>query len=305
VDALAAGLVDGRCGITPLRLFRHRGRANVAAEVPEDVAGFEVALDAPATRRLSRADRFALAAAEEACHDAGLDASLRGAAALYAGATTAGMARRRRRTAGSGPARTAAFACRACSRRRSRRRRPSWRRRSASSARVAPSRRPARRARSRSRRAPEAIARGRARVVLAIGSDQLCRLTYAGFDGLQALDPEPCRPFDRDRRGLSLGEGAAALVLEGRGPRARPGRPRARAGRGDTGRRRDAHHVTAPHPEGAGAGGRSRPRSAAPASPRAGGRLRERARQRHAPQRRGRGRRPPARCSAIGFRTCP
>ena len=53
VDALAAGLVEGRCGITALKLFHHRGRANVAAEVPEDVAGFDVALDAPTTRRLS------------------------------------------------------------------------------------------------------------------------------------------------------------------------------------------------------------------------------------------------------------
>src|SRR5206468_2531342 len=62
--------------------------------------------------------------------------------------------------------------------------------------------------------AADAVARGRVSVAVALGSDQLCRLTYAGFDALQALDPDPCRPFDRARRGLSLGEGAAALVLE-------------------------------------------------------------------------------------------
>ena len=35
-----------------------------------------------------------------------------------------------------------------------------------------------------------------------------------GFNALKLLDPEPCRPFDRDRRGMSIGEGAAFLVLE-------------------------------------------------------------------------------------------
>jgi 3-oxoacyl-[acyl-carrier-protein] synthase II len=100
--------------------------------------------------------------------------------------------------------------------------------------------------------AAEAIARGRARVAVVVGTDQLCRVTYAGFDALQALDPEPCRPFDRDRRGLSLGEGAAALVLEDAAhARARGARVRAVVlGHATT---TDAHHVTAPHPEGAGA----------------------------------------------------
>src|SRR5439155_1016930 len=61
--------------------------------------------------------------------------------------------------------------------------------------------------------AADAIRRGEARVALALGADGLCRLTYAGFDALQALDPDRCRPFDRDRRGLSLGEEAAVTVL--------------------------------------------------------------------------------------------
>jgi 3-oxoacyl-[acyl-carrier-protein] synthase II len=51
-------------------------------------------------------------------------------------------------------------------------------------------------------------------VALAGGSDALCRLTYSGFNVLQAVDAEPCAPFDAERKGITLGEGAAYLVLE-------------------------------------------------------------------------------------------
>jgi 3-oxoacyl-[acyl-carrier-protein] synthase II len=51
-------------------------------------------------------------------------------------------------------------------------------------------------------------------IVLAGGSDALCPFTLSGFNSLQALDPEPCRPFDQNRNGLNIGEGAAVLVLE-------------------------------------------------------------------------------------------
>jgi 3-oxoacyl-[acyl-carrier-protein] synthase II len=51
-------------------------------------------------------------------------------------------------------------------------------------------------------------------MMLAGGSDALCPFTLSGFSSLQALDPEPCRPFDLNRKGLNLGEGAAVLVLE-------------------------------------------------------------------------------------------
>lgn len=51
-------------------------------------------------------------------------------------------------------------------------------------------------------------------VVLAGGSDALCRLTYSGFNVLQAVDPQPCAPFSAGRQGITLGEGAAYLVLE-------------------------------------------------------------------------------------------
>jgi len=55
---------------------------------------------------------------------------------------------------------------------------------------------------------------GAAPMMLAGGSDALCPFTLSGFSSLQALDKDPCRPFDQNRKGLNLGEGAAVLVLE-------------------------------------------------------------------------------------------
>ncbi len=55
---------------------------------------------------------------------------------------------------------------------------------------------------------------GEVDAVVAGGSDGLCRLTVSGFNAIAAIDPEPCRPFDRRRRGTNLGEGAGFLVLE-------------------------------------------------------------------------------------------
>lgn len=55
---------------------------------------------------------------------------------------------------------------------------------------------------------------GRSATVLAGAADGLCRMTFAGFNSLGALAPNGAQPFDRDRAGLTLGEGAAFLVLE-------------------------------------------------------------------------------------------
>jgi len=86
-------------------------------------------------------------------------------------------------------------------------------------------------------------------VVVAGGADELGRVTYNGFISLKITDPAPCRPFDRDRRGLNLGEGAAMVVLESERSRSRR---RARAFLLGYGAACDAHHQTAPHPEGLG-----------------------------------------------------
>ena len=55
---------------------------------------------------------------------------------------------------------------------------------------------------------------GAAPAMLAGGCDPLCAFTLSGFNSLQALDPNPCTPFDQNRKGLNLGEGAAVLILE-------------------------------------------------------------------------------------------
>jgi 3-oxoacyl-[acyl-carrier-protein] synthase II len=57
------------------------------------------------------------------------------------------------------------------------------------------------------------IESGRAEAVLVCCADLITEYAFAGFSALKALSPFPCRPFDRDRKGLSLGEGAAALLL--------------------------------------------------------------------------------------------
>ncbi len=95
----------------------------------------------------------------------------------------------------------------------------------------------------------ELVRTGRARRVLAGGVDSLCRLTYYGFNALQLIDPSGARPLDRARRGMSVGEGAAMLLLEGRDG-VPDGAPAEIIGCGLS---CDAHHPAAPHPEGAGA----------------------------------------------------
>ncbi len=58
------------------------------------------------------------------------------------------------------------------------------------------------------------VASGRLSACVCGGSDALSVLTYAGFNSLRLVDPEPCAPFSFGRQGISLGEGAAFLVLE-------------------------------------------------------------------------------------------
>lgn len=95
----------------------------------------------------------------------------------------------------------------------------------------------------------ELVRGGFAPRALAGGYDALCQLTFAGFDSLQALSPTTCRPFDAQRDGLSLGEGAAVLALETLGQARRRGAEILGEiiGYGAT---TDTHHLTQPHPQG-------------------------------------------------------
>ncbi len=76
------------------------------------------------------------------------------------------------------------------------------------------------------------------------GVDTLCNSVLYGFGALELLSPQACRPFAVDRRGLNLGEAAAFVLLE------RGASKLQLLGYGETS---DAHHMSAPHPEGLGA----------------------------------------------------
>ncbi len=85
--------------------------------------------------------------------------------------------------------------------------------------------------------------------VLVVGADPLTRLTMAGFASLQVVDPAGCRPFTTDRAGMSLGEGAVALVIENTEHARRRGATVLGSLLG-WGQAADAHHGTAPDPSG-------------------------------------------------------
>jgi len=208
-------MLAGECGVRPTTVFDTEGyRSRVAAEVDMD------AVDGDATplqrRRRSRGDRIGVRAAAEALADSGLlDTGIdRTRVGVIFGAGTADLLRnedfyrtwitkglRRARPSDAwnhfpstpvdvvaeafgleGPRGCIVAAC--------------------SSSTIAIG------------RAVEAIRAGRADAVLSGGTDALSRLTYSGFNLLRLMDPVPCRPFDRSRAGMNIGEGAGILVLE-------------------------------------------------------------------------------------------
>ena len=88
------------------------------------------------------------------------------------------------------------------------------------------------------------------------GADSLCRMTLQGFASLELISPGPCRPCGGDRVGISIGEAAGFAMVEREGAARRGLGPAMRLlGWGATS---DAHHMSAPHPEGAGAIGAMR-----------------------------------------------
>jgi 3-oxoacyl-[acyl-carrier-protein] synthase II len=247
------GLLAGRCGIRALSLFDASAyRTQTAAEIGEIPDAF---LTPAERRRMSRADRMGVAAAREAIEAAGLDLSREDPTRLgvILGGGTSGLIdseaffelylrgrkarpskvlnhlpdsitdRVAQRFGLEGIKSTITTAC-------------------SSSANALGY-------------AFDAIVAGLADVVVTGGSDVLARLTYGGFNSLRSVDPDPCRPFDRDRKGLSIGEAAGILVLEEEERARRRGAPIVAELKG-YGVTSDAYHMTAPDPSGA-AGGRT------------------------------------------------
>jgi 3-oxoacyl-[acyl-carrier-protein] synthase II len=244
------GMIAGRCGIGPLRAFDSTGfRSTVAAEVPID----EVIRDMSPLerRRWSRSDQIGVAAADDALAASGLlDSEVRrDRIGVLLGAGTADLIRneeyfftmnrdgiRRARPSdvfqhfSSTPVDVIAKkfeleGLRACLVA------------ACSSSTIAIG------------RAADAIRHGRLDAALAGGTDALARLTFSGFNALRLMDSSPCRPFDRSRAGMSIGEGAGILVLEDMERARRRGAPiygeLAGYGLGC-----EAFHPTAPEPDG-------------------------------------------------------
>lgn len=259
LPAFAEGLRTGRCGVGKLTLFDAAGsRSELCGQAPWPELP-ELTARSALPPYTSRPDRFGLRAALSAAADAGLtDCELAGAAVLF-GIGTGGASETEdylralldvldgedenraalppaqqlishqpaavtdlvaRVLQAGGPRSTIMTAC--------------------SSSAIAIS------------QAMDLIALGQVELALAGGTEGLCRLTCAGFSALRATSPDLCRPFDIDRKGLNLGEGAAVLVLESEEHARRRG-ARIYAYLRGAGLSCDAHHMTAPHPEGAGA----------------------------------------------------
>lgn len=243
-------LTAGRCAIRPVTVFETEGyRSRVAAEVP--MAAVEAQLTPLERRRWSRSDQIGVVAANEAIADADLltGACDRLRVGVVLGAGTADLLRNEQYQ------HTTLF-------RGIQYARPSqaWNHFSSTPVDIIASRYGFGGLRScvvaacssstiAISQAADAIRMGRLDAALAGGTDAIARLTFSGFNALKLMDPEPCRPFDRDRSGMNIGEGAAILVLEDMA-RARRRGATIYAELAGASFSCEAFHPTAPEPEG-------------------------------------------------------
>ncbi len=253
VSAFWESLLKGRCGIKPITLFdASRYRAHKAAEVKD--FNPHLYFSSRQLQRMSRCDQLGLKAAEEALTDAGLiwEKEDRERIGVFIGGGAGGIfsAEQYRRKmfqknwrrirpsllipfatcamtdalAGKygilGPRATIATAC------------------SSSATAIG--------------YALSSIRSNEIDIALAGGSESLSEMTFGGFNALRSVDEDCCRPFDLNRRGLSLGEGAAILVIEEAEHALRRG-AKIHAEEMGYGLSGDGHHMTAPDPEGNGA----------------------------------------------------
>lgn len=100
----------------------------------------------------------------------------------------------------------------------------------------------------------DALRLGQTEVAIVAGVESLTPFLYRGFESLKSLAADGCRPFDRDRDGLILGEGAAAIILETENHARKRLRPLSLEMAG-YGFGADGTHLTAPDPAGSGACG--------------------------------------------------
>lgn len=250
-------LLAGQRAQSKVTLFDVEGlRAQLAAQVA-DLRVEDVAPRAAAAR-WSRSDALALIAAREALAEGRVDAGM--PVDLIVGGTTGGLFATETKIAGlfgplSAGGDAAAQALRQAAADETLRSHPV----SATADRLFEAAHPFRRTRtlcSACSSSANAIAladarirEGRATMVLAGGTDALSRLTFFGFNLLQAMDPAPCRPFDAKRQGMNIGEGAAFVLLESEASaRARGVTPIAELAGWAIGS--EAHHITNPEATG-------------------------------------------------------
>ena len=246
VEEFLQSLRAGRSGIGPIRLFdTSKYPSKIGAEISDYRAG--EFFSKKESNRLSRTDQFALIAAEEAVKALGIHSYASEEVGVCLGAGAGGMfeaeayhreillggksrpslllpfipsfttSRVAERFGFSGPKATVTTAC------------------SSSATSIG--------------YGADLIRNGKAKAVLCGGSDALSELTFGGFNSLKAMDPSPCKPFDRRRVGMSLGEGTAVLILEGLEEAVKRGAEiyAEFLGYGIGG---EAYHITAPEPTG-------------------------------------------------------
>jgi 3-oxoacyl-[acyl-carrier-protein] synthase II len=246
-------LLEGQCGIRPFSLFDpSEYRTQTAAQVLEIPDEFLTAFE---KKRTSRADRMGLAAAQEAIDQSGLDLTREDPTRIgvILGGGTSGLLdseayyEQHLRGKKGRPSHVLNHLPDAITDRIAQRFRVEGLKSTITTACSSSA--------NAMGFAHDAIAAGLVDVVITGGSDVLARLTYGGFNSLRSVDPEPCRPFDRERKGLSIGEAAGILVFEEWERAKRRGAPILAEflGYGVTS---DAYHMTAPDPSGA-AGGRT------------------------------------------------
>jgi 3-oxoacyl-[acyl-carrier-protein] synthase II len=247
VQEFLQSLREGRTGIGPITLFdTSKYPSKIGAEIrdyrPEDFFGKKE------SKRLSRTDQFALIAAAEAVRNSGLNSHGSEEVGVCLGAGAGGMFEAEayhREILLKGKSRSSLVlpfipsftTTRVVDRFRF-------------SGRVATITTACSSSATSIGYGADLIRNGQARAVLCGGSDALSELTFGGFNSLKAMDPSPCKPFDKKRAGMSLGEGAAIVVLEGLDEALKRG-VKVYAEFLGYGIGGEAYHITAPEPTGA------------------------------------------------------